>query len=178
VPSWGSALATVAACGGVGSFIDFYIGKRGQQRVRSWLETWWLRLSYVQWDNLGREEARFAVAVMDRLFGDRLFSVRRLIVVTAITVGCCVYLFTSIIFSDLGSFRWPRYLIDIPLNLVRFFIAILLLAVSFSITRFASRLIARVFSKSSYLNFVGVIILLGFQYIYLFYWVPISFFYT
>ena len=74
--SWGSVLTIVAAFGVVGAFIDFYIGKPGQQRVRSWLETWWLRLSYVRWGNLGREEALFAVQVMDRLFGRRLFSVK------------------------------------------------------------------------------------------------------
>ena len=31
--SWGNALTVVAACGVVGVFIDFYIGKPGQQRV-------------------------------------------------------------------------------------------------------------------------------------------------
>jgi hypothetical protein len=63
LPSWGNALATIAACGGVGAFIDFYIGKRGQQRVRDWLETWWIRLSYVRWGNFGRQEALFAMQV-------------------------------------------------------------------------------------------------------------------
>ena len=28
---------------------DFWIGKKGEKRVRDWLETWWLRLSYVRW---------------------------------------------------------------------------------------------------------------------------------
>src|SRR5215813_11011214 len=78
---WGSALTTVAACGGVGVFLDFWIGKVGQQRVKGWLETWWLRLSYVRWTNFGREEALFAVQVMDRLFGRHLFSTQRMIVV-------------------------------------------------------------------------------------------------
>ena len=71
--SWGKALAIVAAFGVVGAFIDFYIGKPGQRRVRDWLETWWLRLSYVCWGNIGQEEALFAVQVMDRLFGKRFF---------------------------------------------------------------------------------------------------------
>ena len=59
--SWAEALATVAASGGVGAFIDFWIGRAGQQRVRGWLETWWLRFSYVRLSNFGREEALFAV---------------------------------------------------------------------------------------------------------------------
>ena len=85
--SWGKALAIVVAFGVVGAFIDFYIGKPGQQRVRDRLETWWLRFSYVRWGNFGREEALFAVQVMDRLFGRRLLSVQRIIAVIVITFG-------------------------------------------------------------------------------------------
>jgi hypothetical protein len=73
-----SALATIAACGGAGAFIDFWIGKGGEKRVRDWLETWWLRFSYVNVRNFGREEALFAVTVLNRLFGG-LGSRRRLI---------------------------------------------------------------------------------------------------
>ena len=65
--SWGAALTTIAACGGAGALIDFWIRKSGQQRVRGWLETWWLRLSYVRWGNFGREEALFAAQVMPKL---------------------------------------------------------------------------------------------------------------
>jgi hypothetical protein len=35
----GNALTAVVACGGAGALIDFWIGKAGQLRVRSWLET-------------------------------------------------------------------------------------------------------------------------------------------
>ena len=91
--SWANALTTVAACGGVGAFIDFYIGKRGQQRVKGWLETWWLRLSYVRWGNFGREEALFAVRAIDRLFGRRLFSFRRITAALVIAIGSfCIIL--------------------------------------------------------------------------------------
>jgi len=64
---------TVAGVTTIGAFIDFYIGKAGQRRVSDWLETWWLRLSYLRWGNFGREEARFAVQVIDRVFGRRIF---------------------------------------------------------------------------------------------------------
>ena len=61
-------------CGAVGAFIDFYIGKPGQRRVRDRLEMWWLRLSDVRWGNFGRGEALFAVQVMDRIFSRRIFA--------------------------------------------------------------------------------------------------------
>jgi hypothetical protein len=78
------ALSTIAACAGVGAFIDFWIGKRGDKRVRDWLETWWLRFSYVNVKNFGREEALYAIAILDSLFGQRLASGRRL---TAVAVA-------------------------------------------------------------------------------------------
>jgi len=84
--SWGNALTVVAACGVVGVFIDFYIGKPGQQRVRDWLQAWRVRLSDVRWGNLGREEVAFAVKVMDGLFGRRLFSVKRVIGVALVAI--------------------------------------------------------------------------------------------
>jgi hypothetical protein len=80
------AVSTIAACVGVGAFIDFYIGKSGQKHLRDWLETWWLRFSYVNARNFGREEALFAVSVMDRLFGRRFFSLRRLCAVAILAV--------------------------------------------------------------------------------------------
>jgi hypothetical protein len=73
------ALTTIAACGGIGAFIDFWIGKRGQRRVRDWLETWWLRFSYVNLKNFGREEARFAIATMDKVLGRGFFSRKRFV---------------------------------------------------------------------------------------------------
>jgi hypothetical protein len=71
---WDRTLATIAVCGAVGAFIDFYIGKPGQRRVGDRLEMWWLRLSDVCWGNFGRGEALFAVQVMDRIFGRRIFA--------------------------------------------------------------------------------------------------------
>ncbi len=64
--------------------MDFWIGKTGQKQVRGWLETWWLRFRYVNVHHFGREEALFAVAMMDRLFGGRLWTARRILLMTAV----------------------------------------------------------------------------------------------
>jgi hypothetical protein len=152
--SWGNALTSVAACGGMGAFIDFYIGKRGQQRVRGWLETWWLKLSYVRWGNFGREEALFAVQVMDRLFGRRLFSVRRMTSVTIITsVSICVmlslFLLEQIPIYDL----WDGFVkLHILFNVVFIVVSV---GLSFSITRFAASRVANIMTEASYVNFLG-----------------------
>jgi hypothetical protein len=71
-------LTTMAACAGAGAFIDFYIGKEGQKRVKDWLETWWYRLSDIPVRALGREEALNALRAVDYLFGPKLVSWKRL----------------------------------------------------------------------------------------------------
>jgi hypothetical protein len=76
--SVGNVFATIATCTGAGAFIDFYLGKSGQQWVKDWLETWWIRLSYIPVRAVGREEALNALRVIDYLFGPELLSFKRL----------------------------------------------------------------------------------------------------
>jgi hypothetical protein len=167
--SWGSVLATIAACGGAGAFIDFWIGKSGQQRVRGWLETWWLRVSYVRWGTLGRDEAVFAVEVIDRLFGSRLLSARRMMVVTAVTF-VAVGLILSRVSLDHGIVYWHDFL---RVNIFLWFIlAMFSVTASLSITRFAATKVALILTKSPYLNFFGFMFLLLFQYLWFCYLAP------
>src|SRR6202007_1357508 len=127
---------TVVGWGALGAFIDFYIGKAGQRRVRDWLEKCCLRLSDVRWGNLGREEALFAVKVMDRLFGSRLFSAQRMIVVIAATLVGVVYILVLTLLDRVELIPWPTFFQ--PVYFVWFAIVILSFAVSFSVTRFAA----------------------------------------
>jgi hypothetical protein len=88
----GEVLTTIAACTGAGAFIDFYIGKNGQKRVKDWLETWWYRLSDIPVKAVGREEALNALRVVDYLFGPMLFSWKRLrSAVKFKIISLCVY---------------------------------------------------------------------------------------
>jgi hypothetical protein len=50
----------VVLVGGSGAFIDFLIGKTGQQKAKDWLLKWWVRFDDVRWKNFGREEGLFA----------------------------------------------------------------------------------------------------------------------
>jgi hypothetical protein len=167
--SWGKALAIVAAFGVVGAFIDFYIGKPGQRRVRDWLETWWLRLSYVHWGNFGREEALFAVQVIDRVFGRRLFSVRRVIaVVVLVSWSLCMIL--GLFMLKEAYVVWTDF---IRLRaLLNFIFIVCSAAASLSITCFVARRIASIIAKAPYLNFLGFAFLLLFQYGMLGWWSP------
>jgi hypothetical protein len=178
--SWGKALAIVAAFGVVGAFIDFYIGKSGQRRVRDWLETWWLRLSYVRWGNIGREEALFAVQVMDRLFGRQLFSVKRIIVVILLIISVFVTLIMPMIIfgdnpvktyvRDFGAFKVcgsSSFAFHISEILIRSMVS---LALSFSFTRIASVIVAKILTRVPLFNLVGILLLFIFQYLVFCYW--------
>jgi hypothetical protein len=167
--SWGKALAIVAAFGVVGAFIDFYIGKPGQRRVRDWLETWWLRLSYVHWGNFGREEALFAVQVIDRVFGRRLFSVRRVIAV-GVVVSWSLCMILGLFMLKEAYVVWTDF---IGLRaLLNFILIVCSVAASFSITCFVARQISSIIAKAPYLNFLGFAFLLVLQYGMLGWWSP------
>jgi hypothetical protein len=69
----------IVMIGSVGAFIDFLIGKAGQARAKDFLLKWWVRFDDVQWRNFGREEGLFAGQLMDKWFGRRVWSCRRIV---------------------------------------------------------------------------------------------------
>lgn len=144
-PVFESWLPTVAAWGTIGVFLDFYIGTVNQKRLRDWMETWWLRISLVQWGNLGREEALFAVHIMDRRFDKCFFSVKRLVVVTSSVLGVIIFLNILIMFNQGKLFPW--YFVFQPLSLLWFIMIVFGLSASFSITRFVAVAVARILSR-------------------------------
>jgi hypothetical protein len=173
VPAWGT----------IGIVIDFLLGKSGQQSVKDWLETWWFRLSDVKWGNFGRKEALFALQKMDRWFGRRFFSVRRLLVVVISTFSAVCFMIFSLVFTYTPHPIW-NYLdwsVDVlwPLgnrfqrsDFLFFILTLISLAFSFSVTRIASATVARLLRSDSHFNFIGLILLLFFQYVLLCYWSP------
>src|SRR6516164_2839285 len=70
--------SAIIAIGGVGAFIDFLIGKAGQERAKDFLLRWWVRFDDVHWRNFGREEGLFAAQLIERWFGRRIWSNRRI----------------------------------------------------------------------------------------------------
>jgi hypothetical protein len=175
--SWGSAftsiLTTAAACGGVGGAVDFWIQRRGQQRVRDWLETWWLRLSYVRWGNFGREEALFAVQVMDRLFGRHLFSARRMTVVVAVTFILAGLLLALIAIDGFALFPWHDSFFNSS-DFTWFVATLFSLTASFSLTRFAANAAGSIITKVPFLNCICSVFILLFQYLLFCYTISVT----
>jgi hypothetical protein len=46
----------IAAFGGVGAFLDFLLGRSGQERVRDFLLRWWVRFDDVNLNNFSKEK--------------------------------------------------------------------------------------------------------------------------
>jgi len=68
----------VALVGGLGAFIDFLIGKTGQERAKDFLLRWWVRFDDVQWKNFGREEGLFSGRLLDKWFGGNIWNLLRI----------------------------------------------------------------------------------------------------
>jgi hypothetical protein len=171
------ALTTIATCGGAGAFIDWWIGQNGDRRVRSWLETWWLRFSYVRLGNFGQAEALFAVTVMDRLFGPWLFSIRRLasvLVIQALGIGWLVLRPHAVPDSnspDYYQLLWSMP--GMPLFVSLFYVqASAGLAVSISVARAAAIKAASWCGDSQIRNFACFVSLFFVQYVILVIWRP------
>jgi hypothetical protein len=81
----------VVVVGGLGAFIDFLIGKTGQEKAKDFLLRWWVRFDDVRWKNFGREEGLFAGRLIEQWFGRRICSFRRI----------AMFSFLSIMFGSL-----------------------------------------------------------------------------
>jgi hypothetical protein len=128
----GGIFTTIAAFTGAGAFIDFYVGKEGQKRVKDWLETWWYRLSDIPVRAVGREEALNALRVIDYLFGPKLFSWKRLKSATIFkSLSLCVFPVLYIVIARINKLNPEITGVD-NLQIV---IDVFIICLSFSISR-------------------------------------------
>jgi hypothetical protein len=155
LPEW---LWPIALLGGSGAFIDFLIGRAGQDRARSFLETWWIKFDDVHWKNFGQKEALFAVSLLDRWCGRRLFSVRRLIFVTLFFVIAGLIGYAMAIFNRLGNITLSQRIYDISIlfdyrfNLMITVVSVVGFAASLSFTRIISIIAAKLMSRGGWKN--------------------------
>jgi hypothetical protein len=162
-PSLGEWIAPIAAFGFVGAFIDFYIGKTGQEAVKKRLEDWWIKSSYFRWREFGKEEALFAAGLIYRIFGTT-FSIRRIqilglifLVVSAISVYIPLIYAPNEIWLGLRLQSIRQDNTNIALVLVVF-------SLSITLTAIAARRMAKYVRNQPYLNLIGLLILVLFQY--------------
>jgi hypothetical protein len=137
IPGW---LWPITAFGGLGALVDFIIGRAGQDRVRGLLETWWIKFDDVHWHNFGREEAHTAVAVMDRVFGANLLSLRRVVPLFAIHIILIVLLCVVVV---IRFAHWPDFNIGWVRSTVYLCISTLSIAKTVSVTRSIAEIAAK-----------------------------------
>jgi hypothetical protein len=155
---------------GVGAFIDFYLGPPGRLRAKDWMLKWWLKIDDVQWAYFGKEEAIFAVRMMDRFFGRRFLSVRRMIVVVVSTIVVSGFMTAMMMLNHITLYSLPAFVQ--PPNLVLLTIILVAFAGSFSVTKIASLIVARFLGLARYVSLCGLVFLLIFQYALISYWSP------
>lgn len=171
-PPWWSVVGGFVGVGTLlGGAIDLAIGPTCQKRLKDWMETWWLRLSYVRWSNLGREEALFALRVMDRLFGRWFFSARRLLVVVGSTILVAGYMIAAMVVTHIGLPSWDAFFQRSTLTWL--VLILLALSASFSVTKILSIIVARLLGAARYISLIGLVLLLLLQYAMVMYWSPI-----
>jgi hypothetical protein len=164
--TWQGALASIAAFGFVGALIDFFLSKSDQRRLKGWLETWWIKLSYVRWGNFGREEALFAVQMMDRGFGRKIYSIRRILSLIVIIVTAIIFRLAPLLVRE-DSFS--RISFEYDFDTILLLITSIIFLISISITRFSAVIVAKRLEGKAYKNFLALLSLLLVQYVLLCY---------
>lgn len=166
----------IVAIGGLGALIDFLIGRTGQERAKDFLLKWWVRFDDVRWRTFGREEGLFAGALIEKWFGRRIWSVRR--IVSALAVYCLTVVLVSIkawITSE-PLFRCdsvPDCELRLKTAAVAFGISFFGFLFSMSLTRVITFRLALLCKTSEVRNFTFFVIMLLVNYAMLTFWLPI-----
>jgi hypothetical protein len=167
-------LAAIILAGGIGRFIDFLIGKAGQQKAKDLLLKWWVRFDDVRWTNFGREEGLYAGQVIERWFGRRIWCFRR---IRAAFVLFIVFLLIGSVVSLMSSkpFIMCR-LCDETLSVAIIELIVFLLAfcISVSLTRFITFQMAELCRIGEVRNLTIFVAMAIINYVILVYWAPIT----
>jgi hypothetical protein len=164
----------IVAIGGLGTFIDFLIGRRGQEKARDWFLKWWVRFDDVHWKNFGREEGLFAGRLIQCWFGKRFWSPRRLLafvvmfILTYLTFFIRTFLDSEISpicsYCDLG----------LKYTVVSFTILLAGFTTSISFTRLLAFQIAHLCGTGRVRNMTIFTLMLLINYLLLLIWFPIT----
>jgi hypothetical protein len=85
--------SAVIVIGGLGAFIDFLIGRTGQERAKDFLLRWWVRFDNVQWRTFGKEEGLFAGELIAKWLGRRVYSLRRFVAFFVLLIITSLWLY-------------------------------------------------------------------------------------
>jgi len=185
-------VVAAGSAGGLGRFIDFLIGKAGQERARDFLLKWWVRFVDVRWKNFGKEEGLFAGRLIERWFGKRIFSLRRMVFALSLLAVFLSVTFISIKTFSSSPFDWlfsaDRFETCVgswfssiqpnPMNvwfiISTYLIYILLFLISISFTKYVTFKISYLCSVGKLRNMLLFVTMLVINYCIIATWQPIT----
>jgi hypothetical protein len=168
-----TVLSTVLIVGGLGAFIDFLIGNAGQAKAKDFLLKWWVRFDDVRWRNFGREEGLFAGRLIEKWFGRRMCSLRRVISTLIIFIVCFVILNLEykILTTNPLYFYTKTNLFG---NVWAFFIAFVGFSVGITFTKFITFRMAYACGIGEMRNSIIFLMMLFINYVVFVTWLPIT----
>ena len=119
--------------GSCGGFIDFLIGKSGQENARNWLLKWWIRFDDIRWNNFGKKEGIFAGHLISKLLGDKLWSCKRVFAALSLLAVSLILVFLRLSFSErrpiqmcdfCGSYSFSAIIPGLMISLVSFCVSV------------------------------------------------------
>ncbi len=153
---WAYSLTVIAGSAGVGGFIDFWLGKKGQAKVKDWLETMWIRLDDVHMSNFGRKEAKLALAILDGCFGPSIWSLRRWVMAVIVAFGFGLYSFWGFdLTSPLDRSDFLLLAGGTAQRYMQIGFAVIGFAVSLSVNRLVASLSVRLTGSGALRNFIA-----------------------
>lgn len=157
---WSDVLKSVLIGCGLGAFIDFYIGKKGQEQLKSRLEDFWIRTSYVKFGNFGQKEAYFTAHILRNMFGKKTFSLQRILssfTFCAIIFALITIKYINLLISDLSDFVIQYIIMTLIIVALSFYLSI-------SVTILIVEKIGKISKGSLFKSFAGFCLLILFQY--------------
>jgi hypothetical protein len=141
---------------------EFLLGKAGKKWIQERFEHWWLILQYTRWKSLGYVEADFCLRLINKVFGTKLLSLRRLVsCLIFCSMGICVfYLLVEILRLMNGyEIRWPFIGIHFETG---FPVTVIPVMISVSITAFMVEKSILIFKNMKYSIFYFITAILVF----------------
>ena len=179
----------IVLVGGLGGLIDFLIGKAGQGKAKDFLLKWWVRFDDVRWKNFGREEGLFAGQIIERWFGKRIWSWRRILLAFVLldlffVLGVLTHtgaVVESILRSyNITGFAESDYVLcflcrsKLYVGIITLLIFIIGFSLSISFTKFIAFHIAYLCGEGWVKNLIAFLVMLLLNYLMLVFWFPLT----
>ena len=114
-----SFFAVVASFCGLGAVVDFLVGKKNENKIRDYLVELWVRLDDLKAKIFDKQEMIYTRDIIVTLFGERLFSRKRVAAILYLTSGCLVLTFiVPILLAVVRSLYKTGINISMPLLLM------------------------------------------------------------